>query len=119
MSDNSLGIIKMDTIIKFTHKYGYCALEEIAFRFALLTLFPNWFGVIVLSGLLFGILHYKFGWLSVIGCIIGGIFLGWLYVFTVPAGWNLPAVVVIHILFAWVLRNLIKKGNINAKCFWL
>lgn len=110
MSDNSLGAIEMDAVIRFTHKYGYASLEEVFFRFALLSLFPNWFGVIVLSGLLFGVLHYQYGWLSVIGCVIGGIFLGWLYVFIVPATWNLLMVVAIHILFAWIARNLIRKG---------
>lgn len=119
MFDNALGIIEMDTIIRFTHKYGYCALEEVGFRFALLALFPNWFGVIALSGILFGILHYKFGWLSVIGCIIGGIFLGWLYVFIMPATWNLLVVVAIHILFAWVITKFNKERSMNAKCFWL
>jgi uncharacterized membrane protein len=109
----------MDSIVRFTHKYGYAGLEEIFFRFALLSAFPNWVGVILLSGLFFGIVHYRFGWLSVIGCIVGGIFLGWLYVFIVPATWNLLVVVAIHILFAWVARNLIIKRNMNAKCFWL
>ena len=102
MSDNSLGGIEMDTIIRFTHKYGYAALEEIGFRFLLLALFPNWFGVIVLSGLLFGVLHYKFGWLVVVGCIIGGTFLGWLYLLIFYYPWNLLAVVAIHILVAWL-----------------
>ena len=102
MSNNSLGDAEMDTIINFTHKYGYVGLGEIFFRFFLLSLFPNWFGVIILSGLLFGILHYRFGWLSVIGCIIGGTFLGWLYVFIVPTTWDLLAVVAIHIIFAMI-----------------
>ena len=97
-----MGGAEMDTIIRFTKKYGYCALEEVGFRYALLTLFPNWFGVIVLSGILFGVLHYKFGWLSIIGCIIGGIFLGWLYRFVIPVGWDLLAVVAIHIIFAMI-----------------
>ena len=115
MPDNSLGDAEMDTIIKFTHKYGYCALEEIAFRFALLTLFPDWFGVIVLSGILFGVLHYKFGWLSIIGCIIGGIFLGWLYI-VIPAGWDLLAVVAIHTLFA-VIRMKYFRENKTRKFY--
>jgi len=97
----------MDTIIRFTHKYGYASLEEVFFRYALLTLFPNWFGVFILSGLLFGVLHYRFGWLSVLGCIAGGIFLGWLYLLIFYQPWNLLAVVAIHILFAWLRSKFV------------
>ena len=92
----------MDAIIRFTHKYGYVGYGEIAFRFLALSLFPNWFGVLALSGLLFGVLHYRFGWLSIIGCTIGGIFLGWLYLLIYYQPWNLLAVVVLHTLFAVV-----------------
>lgn len=101
----------MDAIVRFTHKYGYAALEEIGFRFLLLALFPNWFGVIVLSGILFGVLHYKFGWIAVIGCIVGGTFLGWLYVFIIPVVWNLLAVVAIHILAAWLGKKYFEENK--------
>lgn len=103
MSDNALGGITMDAVIRFTKKYGYCALEEVGFRYALLALYPNWFGIIVLSGLLFGILHYRFGWLSVIGCVAGGIFLGWLYLLYPLL--NLLVVVAIHTTFAVIRVN--------------
>jgi hypothetical protein len=95
----------MDAVIRFSKKYGYASLEEVFFRYALLALFPNWFGVLALSGLLFGIFHYRFGWLSVIGCTIGGIFLGWLYLLIYYQPYNLLAVVIIHTLFAVVSKK--------------
>jgi len=113
-----MGDVEMDSIIRFTHKYGYASLEEVFFRYALLSWQDNWFGVIVLSGLFFGVVHYRFGWRSVIGCIIGGIFLGWLYRL-IPATWDLLVVVAIHTLFAWGVTKFNKKGILNAKCFWL
>lgn len=104
----------MDTVIKFCHKYGYVALEEVFFRYFLLALFPCWLGVIG-SGLLFGLVHYRFGWLSVIGCVIGGVSLGWLYLLIFYQPCNLLTVIAIHTLVAVVRIRYFGENKLEMK----
>lgn len=103
----------MDTIIKFSHKYGYAALEEVVRYVILLKVCHNWWGVILFSALFFGIIHYRFGLLAVVGCIIGGGLLGWIIVFSpVPDVWSLLIVVVLHIFVAWLGKKYFEENKV-------
>ena len=90
----------MARAIEFIHDYGYVAMEELIFRVIALALLPNWFGIILVSGLLFGACHYWISWLAVLGTMGAGLLFGYLYVFVIPFPLNVIAVVGLHLLWA-------------------
>ena len=98
----------MDKIVNWLHKYGYVFAEELIFRIVpfAIPILRNPLGIIGF-GVLFGVCHYPFGLLPVIGACVGGVGLGWLYVALMPySPLNIIAVIGIHLAWAkWGLKK--------------
>jgi len=97
-------------------------VETIGCQILILGYLPNRTGLII-SVIIYSLLHFiKFSWQVPALCVPFGLILGWTFLsITYPT--NVWVVMGIHfgigaLAWHWIKRWL-RKGPINAKCFWL